>query len=106
MIQRRITDRCLAKRLYERFTPYIQLGGFLAVLGSVLAGMWVGFCFIASANANTQAIATLQQFQETTVVTLAVQKATDDNIKNQLNRIESIQGKIFERINQVADRSR
>ena len=106
MIHRRITDRCMAKRLYERVTPYIQLGGFLALVGSILTGLWMGFCFIAAANANTSAIATLQQFQETTVVKLAVQEETDKNIKNQLNRIEAIQGKVFERINQIADRGR
>jgi len=30
-MKRREDDKCLAKRLYARFTPYIQLGGWLVV---------------------------------------------------------------------------
>lgn len=104
MVRRRITDNCIAKRLYEWSTPYLQVIGYVVLLGTMVTGLWIGFTFIKAAQAATGDIEALKRFQEETVVTLAVQKSTDENIKSQLNRMESIQGKIFERINQIADR--
>jgi F0F1-type ATP synthase membrane subunit c/vacuolar-type H+-ATPase subunit K len=104
MVRRRVTDNCIAKRLYEKMTPYIQLGGYLVLLGSIFTGLWIGFNFIKAAQAASADVEALKQFKEETIITLAVQKTTDENIKSQLNRMENIQGKIFERINQIADR--
>jgi F0F1-type ATP synthase membrane subunit c/vacuolar-type H+-ATPase subunit K len=80
MVRRRVTDNCIAKRLYEKMTPYIQLGGYLILLGSIFTGLWIGFNFIKAAQAATADIEALKQFQEETIVTLAVQKTTDENI--------------------------
>lgn len=104
MIHRRVTDNCLAKRLYDKMTPYLQIAGYVVLLGTIVTGLWIGFTFIRQAQAASSDVEALKQFKEETVITLAVQKTTDENIKSQLNRMEMVQGKIFDRINQIADR--
>ena len=68
---RRETDNCFIKSLYDKATPYIQLGGYLVMLGTILGGLYIGFSFVATANANTTAVADLQTFKSDTQIAIA-----------------------------------
>lgn len=51
---------------------------------------------------NTSDIAAIKQ--ENLAVRMAVQEQANKDIDTRLERMETVQGKIFERINQIADR--
>lgn len=55
---------------------------------------------------NTKHIATIEddRYKENMPVRMATQEESTKNIKETLGRMEMVQGKIFERINQIADR--
>jgi hypothetical protein len=58
--KRRKTDQCIAKRIWEVGTPYIQSGGFLTILGALLTVAWTTFTFINNTEAYGPAIEDLQ----------------------------------------------
>lgn len=62
--------------------------------------------FQNSAAANTTAIVQMKKEHddENMKTRMAVQENTTQEINNRLASIEQVQGKIFERINQIADR--
>lgn len=41
MIHRRITDNCWAKRVWDKFTPYVQVWGWLIVAVPAVWGVMV-----------------------------------------------------------------
>ena len=64
--QRRKTDQCIAKRLWEIGTPYIQSGGFVTILGGLATIAWMTFTFINNTEAYGPAIDDLHaQIQRT-----------------------------------------
>ena len=60
MEYRRRTDTCIAKRLYEICTPYVQIAGFAPVLGGIITTIWLLFGFISNTEAYGPAISDLQ----------------------------------------------
>lgn len=68
-------------------------------------GGTVAVCTYGNATAsNTAAITEIQA--EHLPVRMAVQEQTSRDITDRLVRMETVQGKIFDRVNQIADRNR
>lgn len=72
----------------------------------VFSGMIVTYQMTTQANAKE--IASLQDVHtsENMSVRMAVQENITKEINNRLDSIETVQGKIFDRINQIADREK
>ena len=47
-----MTRSCIARKLWDAGTPYIQSGGFVTIAGAIGAMMWSGFHFISDARAD------------------------------------------------------
>jgi hypothetical protein len=58
--KRRATDICLAKRWWDKATPYAQIGGFVPVLGGIITVIYLICVFISKTEAYGPAINTLQ----------------------------------------------
>lgn len=77
--------------------------GWLFHIGAWLIGGTVLICTYGNATAgNAQAISEIQN--EHLPVRMAVQEQTSKDINDNLKEIKQVQGKIFDRINQIADR--
>lgn len=60
--RRRKVDKCVALRLYERATPYVQMAGWASVMiGMVFSAMWLSFSFISDSQAYENRIAKLEE---------------------------------------------
>lgn len=57
---RRETDNCIAKRIYEAATPYVQIIGWVAV---VLPILFVAFTYVRDVQAYNQRIESLEEFK-------------------------------------------
>lgn len=82
--------------------------GWAFHISAWLVGGTVMICTYGNATAsNTKEITQIQeQHKEENMATrMAVQEATTKDVNDRLSRIESVQGKIFDRVNQIADRS-
>jgi len=88
-------------KFWHQWSWAIQIVGYIFIFGTI-----VGTRENASAN-NTSDIAAiiLQHKEENLAPRMASQEESTKNIKDSLVRIENIQGKIFDRINKLADRA-
>ena len=59
-------------RFYHRWREFINVGFAVAMLFSILGGLWQGFTFIQQAQANTLAVSDIQIWKAQTTVNLAV----------------------------------
>lgn len=91
-------------KFWHRWRDFIQLAGYFVMLGTILTALYMGFCFIETANATAETVSKLQEFKEDTRIAIATQKEDTQYIKDRLSEMQMVQGKIFERINQIADR--
>lgn len=69
---RRKLDKCLMKRLWDKGTPYLQIGGYFVMLGSICGGVWMAFTFIEQANAAIAVTADYQVFKTQQQISMAV----------------------------------
>jgi hypothetical protein len=67
-------------RWWHRWRELFTIGGYFVMLGSMLSALWIGFCFIEQANANTMAVTELQAWKEMTEVALARMEQKIDDI--------------------------
>jgi len=91
-------------KFWHQWSWAVSACGFFVILGTLGTGLYIGACFIETANASAAAVIRLEEFRQNTEIILAMQKEDNQNIKEQLSRMENVQGKIFERINQIADK--
>jgi len=80
-MNRRITDRCIAKRLWENFTPYVQIAGFILTIGggAIACGMFWGAVQDALADVKD-----IKEWKAQTSVNLAVMQQEIHDIHEQL----------------------
>ena len=91
-------------RFYHRWRELINIGGWLIMFCTVCSGIYIICDFISTANATAASVTELKQFREDTKVSQAKQGEDIKNINEKLEHIDLVQGKIFDRINQIADR--
>lgn len=58
---RRITDKCIAKRLWEAGTPYLQVAGYFPVLGGIATAVYILCGFVKDTEAYGLRITTVEQ---------------------------------------------
>lgn len=66
-----MNHKCIVKKLYEIGTPYIQLGGYLTLMATLISGLWMVYSFIAQSNATAAAMTDYEAFKTDTKVKLA-----------------------------------
>lgn len=54
---RRINDKCIAKKLYEQGTPYVQILGWVAVMCSVFIGIGVYYSKVEAYDGRINEVA-------------------------------------------------
>ncbi len=80
---------CVAKRLYARATPYLQIAGYLPVLTGILTLLYMITSFITDTRAYGGRITALQtQFAEEQLA-ITDMKADQGNMKIKIDDIHS-----------------
>jgi hypothetical protein len=52
MMQRRAVDKCMAKRVWERTTPYVQILGWLPLFGGAISAIAIAVTFVNDTKAS------------------------------------------------------
>ncbi len=58
-LKRRRSDQCIAKHLYESATPYIQIAGWLPVIGGIASAVYLICVFINNTEGYATQISTV-----------------------------------------------
>ena len=70
------------KKLYDLATPYLQVGGYFVMLGSIFTGLWMIYSFIQQGNASAATLNDYAQFKEETQQQLSsLQRGQEDMSK-------------------------
>ena len=67
-----MSRKCFIRDLWYKFTPYLQIGGYFVMLGSILSGVYVCVQFVDKASEAMAAVSELQEFKADTKVSIAV----------------------------------
>lgn len=54
--KRRQSDRCIAKRVYDAATPYVQIAGWLPIIGGIFTAVYLICNFISTTQSYGESI--------------------------------------------------
>lgn len=74
MPKRRKLDNCVFKKFYDFCTPYLQVGGYLIMLGTLVAALFMGFSFLQKTNEANAAVLDIQLWRATVTPDLSALK--------------------------------
>lgn len=79
--RKRKTDRCVALKVYELATPYVQLAGWAAV---AIPALYVAFSFVSDSNAHEERIARIE----------GAFRQVEDKANDQERKLANMDGKL------------
>lgn len=90
--KRRISDRCLAKKLWDVLEPYLKTGGWTTIIGAMLTIAWAVFSFIQQGNASADTLEDYLVFKSSVQSDIAALKRGQDDMADEVHAIYLIVG--------------
>ena len=87
--KRRQADRCIAKRIYDAATPYVQIAGWLPVIGGIFTAVYLICTFISNTQSYGESITALQLKADKQQEDIAGLKKGQDDMAHEVHIIYS-----------------